>query len=97
MEAEAALIFRSHESLKNAKVYSQRAGFFPLDRESLIHPIYSHSPGYRYQRSTGAMDDPTCLMKNTQRPASWSILFLQEVNDIPSIVARKTARSDLRI
>jgi len=75
------------------KVNSQRAGFRPWIRESLDTPIYLLTVvGIRLHARTGAWDDQPVWMKYYATAASCRSIIPQEVNEFPSIVARKDGR-----
>lgn len=92
MEAEAALISAATKVLKNAEGIQPKGWLSPWIAESLDTPDLLSQSGYRYTLNW-CMDDQPVWMK-TRNGRLLSIPYPQEVNDIPSIVARKDGAAD---
>ncbi|MDP5348308.1 MAG: polysaccharide deacetylase, partial [Paracoccaceae bacterium] len=85
--AEAALIGEATDVITRAEGVAPQGWLSPWIAESRVTPDLLHEAGYGYTLNW-CMDDQPVWMR-TRQGRILSIPYPQEVNDIPSIVARK--------
>jgi peptidoglycan/xylan/chitin deacetylase (PgdA/CDA1 family) len=90
--AERTLIGEATEAIRAAEGYAPEGWLSPWIAESAVTPDLLAEAGYRYTLNW-CMDDQPVWMR-TRSGRILSIPYPQEVNDIPSIVARKDSASD---
>ena len=85
--AEARLIAEATEVITRAEGVAPQGWLSPWIAESRVTPDLLHEAGYGYTLNWCMDDQPVWMRTRTGRILS--IPYPQEVNDIPSIVARK--------